>query len=140
MKKALKVHSILAVAIMLSACTSAAPHAERWRVRVVGTDGRFVGGLILELTSEPSSKSCVSIPDTVVARIVERQGFADDHVRDEAAVHLKDGELYADLSVGMCDHTLTIGGIVHGRRAVGEVRRSTLIGAIKVGTFIAEKQ
>lgn len=132
-------HWIVMGLIALSACTSAARRSERWAIRVVGTDGRFVGGVILAVTSERSSRSCVSAPDMVFARIVEKHGFADDHVYDEAAVSIKDGKLYADLTVGMCDHTLTISGTVSGRRGVGEVRRSTLVGSMKIGTFTAEK-
>jgi hypothetical protein len=75
----------------------------------------------------------------LVARIVERHGFVHDYVRDEAAVYLTNGNLYADVSVGTCDHTLTISGTVTGSRAAGEASRSTLVGPMKVGRFTAER-
>lgn len=130
--------SLTVVAVV--ACVSTPSRVERWAIRVVATDGRFVGGVVLELTAQPSSKSCAGVPGMMVARIVEKHGFAHDYVRDEAAVYLANGKLYADLSVGVCDHTLTISGTVTGRRAAGEASRSTLVGAMKVGRFIAEKR
>jgi hypothetical protein len=133
-KLTLRVAVAIAFMIPVAACTSSAPsipRGDRWAIRIVGTDGRFVGGLVLEFTSQPTAKSCVGVPDMFVARITEKHGFADDYVRNEAAVYLKDGRLYADLSVNVCDHTLTISGRTNGTRAVGEASRSTLVGPMK---------
>jgi hypothetical protein len=130
---------------LVLACSSTMPTmsdipGDQWAIRVTSTDGRFVGGLVLELTSIPTSASCLAGPEMFAALIIEKYGFPDDYVRDEAAVQIEGANLYADLSVGTCDHTLTLTGSIRGRRATGDVNRSTLIGNIRVGRFTAEKR
>lgn len=127
-------------AAIAAACASSTPDLQRWAVRVVSTDGRYVGGVVLEMTPRPASMSCSGETDLRLARIIEKHGFAHDRVGDHAAVRLKDGKLFADLSPGICDHTLVISGTVRGRRAIGEASRSTAAGWMKVGTFSAEQR
>jgi hypothetical protein len=132
----------LAVAIVLAclaSCSTAVQHPERWRLRITAPDGTFVGGAVLELSAQKTTASCLGGRRLVMARIVEKHGFRDDYVAESAGVSVEDGRFYADLSLGMCDHTLTVSGSIRGNRAAGEAQRSTLVGAFHVGRFVAER-
>jgi hypothetical protein len=130
---------VAAFAVVFAGCSSTAPHPEQWRLRINGPDGSFVGGVVLELGSEYTRESCVGGNNLVLARIVEKHGFRDDQVGESAGVWIDGRRLYADLSLGVCDHTLTVSGPIRGNRASGEARRSTLVGAFLVGRFVAER-
>ena len=95
---------------------------------------------MLELTAQSTNASCLGRNELVLARIVEKHGFKEVQVSQSAGMLLKDGQLYADLGLGVCDHTLTLSGPIRGNRATGEARRSTLVGPFLVGHFTAERE
>jgi hypothetical protein len=60
-------------------------------------------------------------------------------VSPKVVISLEDGRLYSDLSFEMCDHALTVSGEMRPHRASGEVRRSTIGGALLVLRFVATR-
>jgi hypothetical protein len=132
----------LAAAVVIAgvaSCSTTAPHPERWRLRITARDGTFVGGLVLELTPQNTNDSCVSGNPLILVRVLEKHGFGDDPVAQSAGLSLDHGRLYADLTLGWCDHTLAVSGPIRGNRASGEAYRSTLAGRVLVGRFVAER-
>jgi hypothetical protein len=130
---------IAVLLIAFSGCSSTAPHAERWRLRINAPDGSYVGDLMLELGSAYTDKSCLGKTNLIRAKIVEKHGFKSAYVGQTAGVSVDGDRLYADLSLGVCDHMLMMAGPIRNNRASGEVRRSTLVGSFLVGRFVAER-
>lgn len=129
--------ALLASTLLMIGCRSAAPAPSRWAIRVTAGDGTFIGGLVLEITSDRSTRSCEGTPGLRRARIVEKHGF-DNDVHDEAAASVSNDWFYVDLTPGICDGAFVLDGRATKRRAAGVASRGSPAGLLKVGNFVAE--
>ena len=126
------------VMVLAISCTPTVPNQpERWTFRLETTDGKFLGGLVLEVP--PTLPPCSGDPGYVLVPVVEKHGFEGGyHVSDKASLCLHDGNLMAELSTGVADNNLSLTAPWGGRRISGDVNHSTLVGPRRIGRFTAE--